>query len=338
MKTELIEASKLDASGILDEVVYEHYYERSLHPSPRPTKIGPVIKGIDIGVLRTPDTYPSYPKIELAPKEYEEKIYDFNGYYIRRYAHKDLKGLHRTMFVYHGGGFMFGSCDRLNNVYKRMAELIDGVVIAVDYTMAPEAAFPVAAIQCYDTIRRVIERKEEFNCDPDKIIVWGDSAGGHLALDASLLDKENKYIKMQILYYPLTDMTIHSTEVFDITKFGKDLPEFVIKKINGTNGGDNMKMIDTYLQNRNLDLSDELISPLMAKDFTVYPRTIMVSAEYDFLTQQNEELVEKLRKAGVDTDFYKFQGNFHGFVERLGFFESADKSLQLIAEIIKKEI
>lgn len=331
-----ISPSQTDATGLLDKDVYEHYYERSITPSARPAKIGPVIKGFDVGVLRAGDIYPSYPRFDLA-EGITETIYDFHGYYVRKYEKEGIEGLHRTIFTFHGGSFTMGSMERLNNVYMRLAQLADAVVIAVDYTLSPEAAFPVSAIQCYDAIQKVIERKEEFHCDPDKIITWGDSAGGQLVLNCSLQDRINKIIKMQILYYPVTDLSEYSNEVFDIDRFGT-VTDLMLSKIYQTGKAATAEMARAYIQDEHADLKDPMISPLFTEDMSVFPRTVLVTAQYDFLSQQSEELADKLDKAGVKVDHIEFLGNFHGFVERLGFFESSDKSLQMIADLIKKEI
>ena len=60
-------------------------------------------------------------------------------------------------------------------------------------------------------------------------------------------------------------------------------------------------------------------------------------AEYDFLTQQTEKYSRKLEEAGVKVDYYLFKGAFHGFLERIGFFDQSDISLKLVADKIKEE-
>ena len=60
-------------------------------------------------------------------------------------------------------------------------------------------------------------------------------------------------------------------------------------------------------------------------------------AEFDFLTQQSEKYARKLEEAGVKVDEYKFCGSFHGFLDRIGFFDQSDMSLRIVADKIREE-
>ena len=67
----------------------------------------------------------------------------------------------------------------------------------------------------------------------------------------------------------------------------------------------------------------------------------MLTAEYDFLRQQCEEFVQKLEDAGVKVDYVMYEGTFHGYLERLGFFWQSDDSVHYIVdkwyEFLKEE-
>ena len=63
-------------------------------------------------------------------------------------------------------------------------------------------------------------------------------------------------------------------------------------------------------------------------------RTILLTAEFDFLRIQCEELLQKMEDAGVSVEYYMYAGTFHGFLERLGVFEESDHSIRLVAERI----
>lgn len=67
--------------------------------------------------------------------------------------------------------------------------------------MSPEYAFPIQITDSYSVTRYVFENAHLFNCNPDKIIISGDSAGGNIAsVVLQRLVKENKKLpKLQIL-------------------------------------------------------------------------------------------------------------------------------------------
>lgn len=86
-----------------------------------------------------------------------------------------------VIVVYHGGGFMFGD--------KAMGEVqgaVNGVkrgyaVVSANYRLSGEAIFPSAVNDVKAVIRWVKANAKTYNLNPDKIVVWGGSAGGNLA-------------------------------------------------------------------------------------------------------------------------------------------------------------
>jgi len=54
-------------------------------------------------------------------------------------------------------------------------------VASIDYRLSYEALFPAQIHDCKAAIRWLRAHSAEHNLDPDRIVVWGGSAGGHLA-------------------------------------------------------------------------------------------------------------------------------------------------------------
>lgn len=84
----------------------------------------------------------------------------------------------------HGGGWEAGSrVDHppvLDGMYRRFAE--DGyVVVSIDYRLSREVSFPACLHDCKAAVRWIRANATELGVDPDRIGVWGESAGGHLA-------------------------------------------------------------------------------------------------------------------------------------------------------------
>lgn len=86
-----------------------------------------------------------------------------------------------VIVVFHGGAFMFGD--------KAMGEVqgsVDGVkrgyaVVSANYRLSGEASFPAAINDAKAVIRWVKANAKTYNLDPNKIVVWGGSAGGNIA-------------------------------------------------------------------------------------------------------------------------------------------------------------
>ncbi|WP_405977135.1 alpha/beta hydrolase fold domain-containing protein [Streptomyces sp. NBC_00158] len=91
----------------------------------------------------------------------------------------------------HGGGWLEG--DRRYPPPTVPAALLHGTVLAaglalvsIDYRHSLEAPFPAQLHDVKAAIRYVREFAGVFGIDPDRIAVWGESAGGHLAALAGL--------------------------------------------------------------------------------------------------------------------------------------------------------
>jgi len=210
--------------------------------------------------------------------------------------------------------------------------LIEGKVFHIDYTLSPETAFPTALNQCYHAISYVAKHHEDFGIDPDKIAIMGDSSGGNFCAALPLMDRDNHYIKYNILYYPCVDLTDNSAKKFDIAYFGDNLSPLVIGRTKSL--VDLSMNIKAYVQNGE-DLKDELISPLFAKDLKGYPDSLIITAEYDFLTLQSIDFADLLDSNGIKVDFYKCEGTVHGFLDRIGYLEAAELSMKKVAEHVK---
>ena len=124
------------------------------------------------------------------------------------------EGILPAVVFFHGGGFMGGSVDVVENPCKALAEKAGAVVVSVDYRLAPEHSFPAGLTDCFDTVKWVYEQAEDIRVNSQQIAVSGDSAGGNLATVCALMDHEKGtgMIKFQALIYPTVNMSAAPTE------------------------------------------------------------------------------------------------------------------------------
>ena len=87
----------------------------------------------------------------------------------------------------HGGGFAF------NDAQSRQAQFMyryfrdHGFACAsVNYRLSTEAAYPAATSDVKAAVRFLCQNAEEYGFDPERIAVWGESAGGYLATMVAL--------------------------------------------------------------------------------------------------------------------------------------------------------
>ena len=90
---------------------------------------------------------------------------------------KDRPATGRTVLLFHGGGYVFGSSSMYRPLAARVATAADATVFVPDYRLAPEHPHPAATDDGMEVYRSVLQR-----VGADRLCVMGDSAGGGLTL------------------------------------------------------------------------------------------------------------------------------------------------------------
>ena len=114
----------------------------------------------------------------------------------------------------HGGGFVIGCSEDMDYVTRKLAHMNHAVVISVNYSLAPEAMFPVALNECASILSWALEEHDQLEIDIKSVFLCGDSAGGNLTT-ALAQTKEANDIKGQILLAPWLDMHVESYDSYN---------------------------------------------------------------------------------------------------------------------------
>lgn len=118
---------------------------------------------------------------------------DSDSQYLDLYVpHTEDGGARPQLFVLvHGGGFVF------NDSQSRQAQLMyryfrdHGFACAtVNYRLAQEAAFPGALCDVKAAVRFLKAHADEYGYDADHVAIWGESAGGYLAVAAAVTNDD----------------------------------------------------------------------------------------------------------------------------------------------------
>ena len=238
------------------------------------------------------------------------------------------------MIFIHGGGFFAGSVQTIENQCKYLAYISNSVVIAVDYPLCPENRFPCAVNACYSVVNWVANNADKLKINPKKICVGGDSAGGNLALVCSIIDRdENKHnIAYQALIYPslckaesVQNPIFWSKDAYN-NPYNDEIIEGNIKGV-----GQMTDLVKNWYLNEIDDIYNPYISPIYA-DAKNLPKTLIITAEYDFLTCSCEEYSRILNKANVKNRHICYGGIHHGVFD---WFNYLPQSEDMILEIAK---
>jgi acetyl esterase/lipase len=86
------------------------------------------------------------------------------------------------VIVIHGGGWILGAKESVVDKYCAPFLEHDFVVANIDYRLAKAATAPAAVSDALAAARWFRDHAGDYHVDPGRVLVMGDSAGGHLAL------------------------------------------------------------------------------------------------------------------------------------------------------------
>lgn len=237
---------------------------------------------------------------------------------------------------YHGGGFTVGNIGMYRPALRYLAEQAGCVVVFPDYRLAPEHPFPAGLNDCDETLDYLAEHAERLGIDMNRVAVAGDSAGGSLANGVVQLRAGSGLVKLVMEMYPAVDGGPVPPEwSYDMYPW---LPEQAVEaksrvdRIKASAGD----LSAVYTAGDAQKMLDPLISAAYCDDLSVFPRTVVVSSEFDYLRYQNEKFAQQLRAAGVEVRAIRYLGCDHGFFEACGVMPQTEDLCRVMAAEVRK--
>ena len=205
------------------------------------------------------------------------------------------------MLFLHGGGWATEHVENYDRVCSRMAQATGQTVAAVEYRLAPEAAYPAALIDAQAALKFLPRLLASLDIAHKPVFsVAGDSCGAGLAAIVAArarLDKDVS-VRRQVLITPVLDYSL-STPSMD--RYGEGF--FVEKSLLAW-------CLDQYLpggQDR------KALSPFFWEYGPGLAQTMIVTAEFSLARDEGAHFAEKLRQAGVHVELLHFDDMIHGF-------------------------
>jgi acetyl esterase/lipase len=194
-----------------------------------------------------------------------------------------------------GGGYQHLAIDHEGDQIAKWLNSLGIAAFVVKYRLGPRYHHPAMIDDAHQAIRIVRSRAREFGIAPDRIGIWGFSAGGHLASTAATHFTPETRPDFAILTYPVIALNTEYAHLGSLRNLLGDKPD------------------PTLLAS----LSNET---QVTKDT---PPVFLVHASDDKVVPPENSILFylALRKAGVPVEMHIYERGGHGF--GLGQFDAA---------------
>lgn len=246
--------------------------------------------------------------VNMPPVDIEEITVSAGSYGqvpVRIVRPKGAKQALPTLVYHHGAGWVFGGWETHERLIRELATKANIAIVFVEFTLSPEAKYPVAIEQSYAVSKYIAENAAAHNIDPSRLAVGGDSVGGNMTIAVTMLAKQRggPRLDFQLLFYPVTDAG------FDTGSY-KQFPEKHFLTLEA------MKWFWNQYEPDASKRKQPLVAPLHAttEDIKGLPPALVITAEFDVLRDEGEAYAHKLIEAGVRVSATRCLGTIHDFV------------------------
>ncbi|MBA9872325.1 alpha/beta hydrolase [Ralstonia insidiosa] len=215
----------------------------------------------------------------------------------------------RMLVWFHGGGWVVGAPRTTHRLLATLLAQDTGcAVVSVDYRLAPEHPFPAPADDARDALAYLAEQRASLGFDTEFLAVGGDSAGGHLAVQATQAVPATVrpgLVNAQLLVYPVST------------------PAFGSESYNAFAQGPGLTRDEMRWYWEKFIGAEALAKSLAEQDGRIYlmaqppkytpPDTVVIVAAHDVLRDDGLHYADYLVQHGAQVITIEASGMTHGF-------------------------
>jgi monoterpene epsilon-lactone hydrolase len=223
------------------------------------------------------------------------------------------------MLYLHGGGFVFGS----PVFYRRLAAQLSAAsgmpVLVLDYRLAPEHPFPAAADDAIAAYRWLLGDGYR----PERLVVAGDSAGGHLVagLLADIARGKLPMPAAAAMLSPFLDLTGEELDERDRARRDPFVPPDYARACAKVYAGA-------------AGISQKRLNVLKARK-RGWPPTLIQVGDTECLLGDSQRMADSLRASGVPCELQVWPGQVHVFHWFTPFIPEATAAIRYAGEFLR---
>lgn len=218
---------------------------------------------------------------------------------------KKEKRVRPVIFIIGGGGFVVGNPAMMATTACGLVEELDVVCICLGYRHAPEHPFPAALIDILGHMENFIEKAAEYDIDTSQLALYGQSAGGDLAVLAAVAwaERGKHALRSLILSSPCSPEEMPHKVDEKLSSQGVDWCWNVQSHTSALLGYQKGKDTSTFPYMHSSQVPDSSLATL--------PPTYVHIPQLDFLRNEALALGHRLLDVGVPTTIDVRKGDVH---------------------------
>ncbi len=219
--------------------------------------------------------------------------------------------------------WVHGNLDTHEMMCRSLCGGADCLVMTVDYRLAPEDPFPAALEDCYTATCWMAAHATEFQGDPIRIAVGGESGGGNFAAAVALMsrDRGGPKLAFQLLICPVADFRVTTDSWKDYDGYIIPKEEFLIVR-------------DFYAPSEEERLHPHA-APSLASNLHQLPPALIITAECDPMRDGGELYGQRLLEAGVPATVSRYAGMIHIFMHLGSMVPQANQALDEVIHALR---
>jgi acetyl esterase/lipase len=226
----------------------------------------------------------------------------------------------KCIYFLHGSGFVLCSARTHRRLTAWLSRLTGLPVFCLDYRLAPRHRFPSAAVDAragWDWLC------QEQGFDPERVVIAGDSAGGHLAVDL-LLQPHVAHPGGLALFSPLIDLT------FALSRTREEL-----RRDPAIRAVDAAKLVGLYCA------GTDLTHPRLTLDVAGgrrLPPTLVQAGGGEMLVSDSRRLAADITAAGGECELQVWPDQVHVFQALPRLTPEAAPAMRQVAAFVAKSL
>ncbi len=248
------------------------------------------------------------------------------GLPVRVYRPKHQGALPLVLHV-HGGGFA-GTAVQCDWINSHVAVRLPAVVVSVEHRLVdPDTPLSAAVGDGWDVLRHVLDHPTQWGVDPDRVAVFGESAGSMIATLSAIRARESGLpLRAQVLVNPCVDLTSTALDYPSMTTYA-DTPTLTRSRI---------EMFRQLAVPQGAD--PRTVSPLYADDLSGLAPALVVVPVLDPVADHGRAYADRLRAEGTPVQVTEHDRAGHGFLSMPGLVPQAKAARDRITAFLRDHL